>query len=144
MIRNVNLLVPAVIYSTMADGQLASLPIDDFPVKDKSLYTPAGFPRSAIGLLDRLSRDNASEEEIKFVASRLQEIKSSPRNDLSDEQILRCIRPSWVQTATEYRDYFVSVQEYLESINKTDDVKDVESVKDTPTEVSPSESEAPK
>lgn len=107
---------------TLPDGIIKSCPVDDFPVKDKSQYKSNGFPRTDMSILDRFSRSHVSREQIEIIASRLEEIKAQPDNGMSDEEKLRVLRPSWVQTASEYAVYESMVmdvmQERAEALNK--------------------------
>lgn len=91
-----NYLVPR-----LADGSPLVNQVDRFPVSDKSLFKANGFPCSDIGILDRFSREQHSKEEIDFVASRLAEIKAEPANKMSDDDLIRTLRPAWCQTASE-------------------------------------------
>lgn len=102
-------------FKKLSDGSVMSLPVDQFPVSDVSLYKRNGFPASDIILLDRFSREHHSKEEIELIASRLEEIKEQPRNKMSDAELLRVLKPSWAQTSSEMAQYEESVYQYLAS-----------------------------
>lgn len=103
------------------DGTVKVLSVDNFPVSNNGVYNDQGWPMSDIGILDRFSREHRSKEELELVASRLEEIRAAqPDNSgKSDAQILREIRPSWVQTAAEELDYERYVLQYIDSANST-------------------------
>lgn len=103
--RNVNLKRVDFYVPRFADGVIQKLPVDDFPVKDTSNYKINGFPRSDMSILDRFSRSNVSREQIEMIATRLQELQAQPDDGLSDAEKLKVLRPSWVQTASEYAQY---------------------------------------
>lgn len=107
------------------DGVLRQIPIDQFPVSDKGLQKDDGFPMSDIGLLDRFSRDaNVDPDFVKKVAARCEEIQDKSPN-MSIEEEIRCLRPAWCQTPSEYAVYSESVYQYMRTkanVSKTDDV----------------------
>lgn len=103
---NVNLSGTNFLFPVLSDGKPLVNSVDQFPVSDKSLYKRDGWPMSDIGILERYSRDsNISQAEIDSIARRLEYIKSEPSNNKSDEELLRTLRPAWVQTASEFKDY---------------------------------------
>lgn len=110
------------------DGVLRQIPIDQFPVSDKGLQKDDGFPMSDIGLLDRFSRDaNVDPDFVKKVAARCEEIQDKSLN-MSIEEEIRCLRPAWCQTPSEYAVYSESVYQYMRSkqnVSKTDDTSSV-------------------
>lgn len=106
----------------LPDGSMETLPVDQFPVSDVSLYKRNGFPASDIILLDRFSREHHSKEEIELIASRLEEIKANPSNKMSDADLLRVLKPSWAQTSSEVAQFEESVYQYLASKKESDDV----------------------
>lgn len=103
--KNVNLQRVSFYIPCFGDGVVQTLPVDDFPVKDKSNYKVNGFPRSDMSILDRFSRSNVSREQIEMIASRLMELQAQKDDGLSDDEKLKVLRPSWVQTASEYAQY---------------------------------------
>lgn len=98
---------------TLADGSEMVCQVDRFPVSDKSLFKSNGFPCSDIGILDRFSRERHSKEEIEMIASRLQEIKAEPANKMSDDELIRTLRPAWCQTASEVAAFDESMYQYM-------------------------------
>lgn len=115
MRTNIKHFARTVPFKKLSDGSVMSLPVDQFPVSDVSLYKRNGFPASDIILLDRFSREHHSKEEIELIASRLEEIKEQPRNKMSDAELLRVLKPSWAQTSSEMAQYEESVYQYLAS-----------------------------
>lgn len=123
-----------------ADGLRDVLPIDGFPLSDHSLLKADGWPMSDIGILDRYSRDqNIDQEEIARVAARLEVIKAQPRQNKSDDELLRELRPAWVQTAAEFADYdeavMLAIQREQNSKTEKESAGDA-----SPSEAKPGES----
>lgn len=122
--KNVNLQRVSFYTPCFGDGVVQTLPVDDFPVKDKSNYKINGFPRSDMSILDRFSRSNVSREQIEMIASRLQELQAQKDDGLSDDEKLKVLRPSWVQTASEYAQYeemvYSVLSERKEQLSKDD------------------------
>lgn len=115
MFKNKNLKVVPFKLPRYKDGSPMSLPVDGFPVSSKSLYNEQGWPMSDIGLLDRFAAEHRSSEELESIVARLQEIRASePDNHgKTDAQIIKEIRPYWVQTASEMAQYENSLATYL-------------------------------
>lgn len=122
------------------DGREISLPIDQFPVSDKSLFKDDGFPANEIDILDRFSRNsNIDEDFVKMVAQRIEALPEEKSDDLSIEQKIRLLRPAWCQTPSEYAAYSEAVYQYMsEQSSISSDVK--EQVTAEVEEVSPSDS----
>lgn len=99
--------------ATLADGKLKVNSVDQFPSADVSHYKDNGFPSSDIGLLDRFSRDHAPKETLDYVASRMAEIKASPSNKMSDDELLATLKPAWCQTAAEMAQYQEQIYTYM-------------------------------
>lgn len=127
------------------DGVLREIPIDQFPVSDKGLQKDDGFPMNDIGLLDRFSRDaNIDSDFVKKVAARCEEIQDKSPN-MSIEEEIRCLRPAWCQTPSEYAVYSESVYQYMRSkqnVSKSDDVSSTDAGSSDDTIVSPDLSES--
>lgn len=103
---------------SFSDGSVKVLPVDTFPVSAQGVYNDQGWPMSDVGILDRFSREHRDKSEIELIAARLEEIRAAePDNSgKTDAQILREIRPAWVQTASEYADYQRMVLESQSSV----------------------------
>lgn len=134
MKKNENFGVRRTFVPTMPDGLPQLFSIDNFPVSDPSNYKADGFPSSALGLLDRFSRDAVvNEEEIKAIASRLQSFEDDDKpSPFTEEQKAQMLRPAWCQTATELRDYQIRLGNIMDEIRmknaqttQTDEVKDI-------------------
>lgn len=127
------------------DGVVRLIPIDQFPVSDKGLQKDDGFPMSDIGLLDRFSRDaNVDPDFVKKVAARCEEIQNKSPN-ISIEEEIRCLRPAWCQTPSEYAVYSESVYQYMRSkqnVTKSDDVSSSDDGSSDDTIVSPDSSQS--
>lgn len=104
------------------------LAVDNFPGQNPAYKKPNGFRCNDISLLDRLSyRQDLDEDLAKIVAGRVKEISTIKDSSLTPEQMLRTLRPSWVQTAAEVRDWEEDVFEYMSTTNDVipDDVQNV-------------------
>lgn len=99
--------------ATLADGKLKVNSVDQFPSADVSHYKDNGFPSSDIGLLDRFSREHAPKETLDYVASRMAEIKASPSNKMTDDELLATLKPAWCQTAAEMAQYQEQIYTYM-------------------------------
>lgn len=99
--------------ATLADGKLKVNSVDQFPSADVSHYKDNGFPSSDIGLLDRFSREHAPKETLDYVASRMAEIKASPSNKMTDDELLATLKPAWCQTAAEIAQYQEQIYTYM-------------------------------
>lgn len=109
------------------DGVLCELAIDQFPGANPAYKKANGFRASDISVLERFSTTNHDQSEIDLVAARIQEIRKSPQNHLTDDELLRTLKPAWVQTASEVKYYEEQVFQYVEEKKaKAELLKDTE------------------
>lgn len=107
------------------DGSVIVCQVDQFAVKDPSLFKENGFPRTDIGIIDRMSSSDVDPDIISHISQRMVDISShSPYDGMTDEEMLRVLRPANVQTATEFKFYSESVYNFMrektESLRKSD------------------------
>lgn len=129
MRKNVNYGYAPAYIPKFQDGTTLVCQVDQFPVKDSSLFKENGFPRTDIGIVERMSSLNVDRDLLNQIASRMMDTSvQSPYNGMSDDEMLRVLRPAYVQTATEYKYYVQQVYEIMsersESV-KTSDATDV-------------------
>lgn len=106
----------------LADGSPKVLPVDNFPVSDKSFFNDNGFPSSELTILDRVSRAAVFDDDfVKKIASRLEALPEPAKTGLTLEQEIRALRPAWVQTPSEYAAYSERVYQLL-SVDKAENV----------------------
>lgn len=129
MYKNRNFDNVAFRHRVFPDGVRITLPIDTFPVSDSSLFNDSGWPMSAIGVIDRFSKDHVDEDIIKKIAQRCEELSVPESDHLTDEQKLMLLRPAWCQTPSEYALYQERVYQYRQELSNTSvaDVKDINS-----------------
>lgn len=147
MRKNVNLKTTSSYIPLFGDGSVVVCQVDQFPVKDKSLFKENGFPRSDIGIIDRLSTLNMDRDLIEQISARMMDTSvRSPYEGLSDDEMLRVLRPANVQTATEYKFYSESVyhimRENSEILRKTSTTSSTDDVDASVTSVQPNEGES--
>lgn len=137
---NRNLVVQRFEFDRFSDGTVKSLPVDDFPVSDRSLYNDSGWPMSDISILDRFSREHRDRGEIERIARRLEELSGDDVNKgKTDEQLIRELRPHWVQTASEYAEYEMRLMSYIQqSTNTVEDAASDDAAASEPSPVSQS------
>lgn len=141
MRKNINLQPTFGYIPKFADGSVIVCQVDQFPVKDKSLFKDNGFPRSDIGIVDRMSTLHMDKDLIEHVSSRMMDLSAeSPYKGMSDDEMLRVLRPAFVQTATEYKEYTEQVYQFIreksESLKKTDETSTTDNVVESPDVVS--------
>ena len=74
----------------LADGTAKVLPVDNFPVSDKSFFNDNGFPSNELTILDRVSRAAVFDDDfVKKIASRLEALPEPAKNGLTLEQHTR-------------------------------------------------------
>lgn len=121
MYKNRNTGIRSVYHRFMPDGIVITLPIDTFPVSDRSLFNSSGWPMSSLGLLDRFSRAHVDEDVLRKIASRCEQLSVNDSDkSLTDDQRLMLLRPSWCQTATEFKDYTLRISEIRSQIRNND------------------------
>lgn len=133
MRKNVNLIPTLGYIPKFDDGSVICCQVDQFPVKDKSMFKDNGFPRSDIGIVDRMSTLNMDKDLIEHVSNRMMDLSAeSPYKGMSDDEMLRVLRPAFVQTATEYKEYTEQVYQFMreksESLKKTDETSTTDNV----------------
>lgn len=141
MRKNVNLVPTSGYIPRFEDGSVISCQVDQFPVKDKSLFKDNGFPRSDIGIVDRMSTLNMDKDLIEHVSNRMMDLSAeSPYKGMTDDEMLRVLRPAFVQTATEYKEYTEQVYQFMreksESLKKTEETSTTDNVVESPDVVS--------
>lgn len=125
MRKNLNLIATSSFIPKFEDGSIIACQVDQFPVKDPSLFKENGFPRTDIGIIDRMSTLNMDPDLLNQISSRMMDVSCrSPYEGMTDDEMLRVLRPACVQTATEYKFYSESVYQLMreksESLRKTD------------------------
>lgn len=143
MRKNVNLIPTLGYIPKFEDGSVISCQVDQFPVKDKSMFKDNGFPRSDIGIVDRMSTLNMDKDLIEHVSNRMMDLSAeSPYKGMTDDEMLRVLRPAFVQTATEYKEYTEQVYQFMreksESLKKTEETSTTDNVVESPDVVSES------
>lgn len=99
-----------------ADGSPRLNNVDNFPADNPAYKKRDGWRCNDISLLDRLSFSQQVDDDfVKIVSSRVREISSKANNNLSEEQLVRTLRPSWCQTASEVKDWSERVYQYMNS-----------------------------
>lgn len=141
MRKNVNFIPTFGYIPKFDDGSVICCQVDQFPVKDKSMFKDNGFPRSDIGIVDRMSTLNMDKDLIEHVSNRMMDLSAeSPYKGMSDDEMLRVLRPAFVQTATEYKEYTEQVYQFIreksESLKKTDETSTTDNVVESPDVVS--------
>lgn len=123
--KNKNLTRGVFVAPLLQDGTVKVLPVDQFPTSNKGIVKDDGFPMSDIGILDRFSQDLLFDDDfVKMVAQRVEPISENV-SSLTLEQEIKALRPSWVQTPSEYAAYSERVFDALKT-SKTDEVTEVE------------------
>lgn len=133
MRKNLNNVSTEAYIPIFADGSVIVCQVDQFPVKDPSLFKENGFPRTDIGIIDRMSTLNMDKDLIDHISSRFTDMSvKSPYEGMSDDEMLRVLRPAYVQTATEYKHYTEQVYQFMreksESLRKSEEVTSTEDV----------------
>lgn len=130
MRKNVNYGYAPAYIPKFPDGSTLVCQVDQFPVKDPSLFKENGFPRTDIAIVERMSALNVDRDLMNQIASRMMDTSAeSPYKGMSDDEMLRVLRPAYVQTATEYKYYTEQVYQIMRERS--------EAIKDTPeTDVS--------
>lgn len=141
MRKNVNLVPTSGYIPKFEDGTVICCQVDQFPVKDKSMFKDNGFPRSDIGIVDRMSTLNMDKDLIEHVSNRMMDLSAeSPYKGMSDDEMLHVLRPAFVQTATEYKEYTEQVYQFMreksESLKKTEETSTTDNVVESPDVVS--------
>ena len=140
MKRNVNLqgsfFCPVMPRRYQDNLNIISCGVDNYPADNPAYRKRDGFRCSDVALLDSLSYDYQVDSDlVKIVSSRVKELQSIPASNLTEEQMLRCLRPSWVQTASEIKRWDEEVYQFMntseidaqqvEELNKSAVVSDV-------------------
>ena len=113
------------------DGSLIACRVDKFPSDNPSYKKRDGFRMNDVSLLDRLSFGmNFDEDLARIVASRVKEMPKDDVSNLSEQDMMALLRPAYVQTASEIKEWDERVYQY---VNDTMSVKveDVQSVVDS-------------
>lgn len=136
MRKNVNVVSVESFIPTFSDGSTIVCQVDQFPVKDPSLFKENGFPRSDVSIIDRMSTLNMDKDLIEHISSRFSDVSvKSPYEGMSDDEMLRVLRPAYVQTATEYKHYTEQVYQFMkeksDSLRKSEEVTSTEDVGDS-------------
>lgn len=126
MRKNLNLTPTFGYIPKFADGTVICCQVDQFPVKDLSLFKENGFPRSDIGIIDRMNASDVDPDLVKQISARMMDTSCrSPYDGMSDEEMLKVLRPAYVQTATEVKFFEESVYQFIkeksDSLKKTND-----------------------
>lgn len=132
MKKNVNRVSVSVIpLFTYPDGTPITCQVDNFPADNPAYKKVDGFRCNDVSLLDRLSFDQSFDSDLaKIVASRVKEFKNDESSNMSEQQLLHTLRPSWVQTASEVKNWEEQVYQYVSTLSTeqaavvTDAVKD--------------------
>lgn len=133
MRKNLNLAPPVCIHpAKFDDGVVIPLNVDNFPCANPAYVKKNGFRANDISVLERFSTAHHDQSEIDIVAARIKELQKSPANNMTDEQLLKTLKPAWVQTASELT-YF---NERMYSLLSESDVKSVDLQKADSTSVS--------
>lgn len=105
MKTNVNLVSnSATVFACLPDGKVDRCNVDNYPAENPAYIKRDGFRMNDVSLLDRLSYDlNVDNDMVSIVASRVKEMKLDSRQDLSERDMIRMLRPSYVQTASEIK-----------------------------------------
>lgn len=115
MKHNVNISYSlGVIPRVYPDKKVISCPVDNFPVDNPAYRKRDGFRCNDVSLLDRLSFDLSFDPDLaRIIASRVKEMPSDSQSNMTEEQLVRTMRPSWCQTASEMKRYDEQVYQYL-------------------------------
>lgn len=106
------------------DGSPVVCQVDNFPCDNPAYKKTDGFRCNDVSLLDRLSFDQSFDTDLaKIVASRVKEFKKEDSPNMSEEQLLKTLRPAWCQTASEVKIWEESVYQYVSTFTN-DSVKE--------------------
>ena len=133
MKKNVNRVSVSVIpLFTYSDGTPITCQVDNFPADNPAYKKADGFRCNDVSLLDRLSFDQSFDSDLaKIVASRVKEFKNDESPNMSEHQLLHTLRPSWVQTASEVKNWEEQVFQYVSTLSTEQAAVVSDAVKDS-------------
>lgn len=106
----------------LPDGALIQCRVDKFPSDNPAYKKRDGFRMNDVSLLDRLSFGmNFDEDLARIVASRVKELPKDENSNLSEKDLMALLRPAYVQTASEVKEWDERVYQY---VNETMSVKE--------------------
>lgn len=128
MRKNVNIRCNNSVYPAVFQDTKKPIPcrVDNFPADNPAYLKRDGFRCNDVSLLDRLSfNQNVDSDLVKLIASRIREVpKDNVNPDLSEKQLVNCLRPSWCQTPSEIKYFDEQVFQYMNTQEVEDfDVK---------------------